>query len=69
MMQSISRTTLLILATVLVFVLVFMNLDESFGNLSVSLNNFNWLQIPLSLAIGFLLGMVFAKKRRNKIWY
>jgi len=68
-MQSISRTTLLILATILAFVLVFMNLDESHGNLSVSLNNFNWLQIPISLAIGFLLGMVFSRKRRNKIWY
>jgi len=68
-MQSISSTTLLILATVLVFVLVFMNLDESQADLSVSLTNFNWLQIPISLAIGFLLGMVFAKKRKNKIWY
>jgi len=69
MMQSISRTTLLILATVLVFVLVFMNLDESQGNLLMSMNTFNWLQIPISLAIGFLLGMAFSKKRRNKIWY
>jgi len=68
-MRTISRTTLLILATVLVFVLVFMNLDEGQGNLSMSVNNFNWLQIPISLAIGFLLGMVFSKKRRSKIWY
>lgn len=68
-MQSISRTTLLILATLLVFVLIFMNIDGSQGNLSVGRNNFNWLQIPISLAIGFLFGMVFSRKRRNKIWY
>lgn len=68
-MQSTSRTTLLILATILVFVLVFMNIDESQGNLSMSMNNFNWLQIPISLAIGFLFGTVFSRKRRNKIWY
>jgi hypothetical protein len=68
-MQNTSRTTLLILATVLFFVLVFMNLVESQGNFAVGMNNLNWLQIPISLVIGFLLGIVFAKKRRNKIWY
>lgn len=68
-MRSISRTTLLILAIVLVFVFVFMNLGENQGNLSISPNNFSWLQIPVSLAIGSLLGMVFSKKRSTKIWY
>jgi len=68
-MRSISRTTLLILAMVLVFVLVFMNLGENQSNLSISPNNFSWLQIIVSLVIGFLLGMVFSKKRSTKIWY
>lgn len=67
-MRSISRQTLLILASVLFFVLVFLNLDQSQADLS-SMNNFKWLQIPISLAIGFLVGMAFSKERRNKIWY
>lgn len=68
-MRSISRKTLLILASVLFFVLVFMNLDKSQADLSISMNNSNWLQIPISLAIGFLVGIAFSKERRNKIWY
>jgi len=68
-MRSISRQTLLILASVLFFVLVFMNIDQSQADLSISMNNLNWLQIPISLAIGFLVGMAFSKERRNKIWY
>lgn len=61
-MRGISISTLLFFITALVMLLVFVN----FNNFQW---NTNWLQIPVSLTIGFLLGIVFTKKKRNKIWY
>ncbi len=68
-MRRTSRSTLFILATILAFVLFFLTLDESQGYLSLSLNHFNWLQVIISLAIVFLVGMAFSKEKRSKIWY
>ncbi len=68
-MRNISISALLFFVTVLVIVLVFMNLNENQGNLSMSMTKINWLQIPIFLAIGFLLGIVFTKKKRKKIWF
>lgn len=61
-MRSISIPVLLFFITALVMLLVFVNFNSFQWNT-------NWLQIPVSLAIGFLLGIVFSKKKRNKIWY
>ena len=33
------------------------------GNMSMGIANWNWAQILISLAIGFLLGLVVAKKK------
>lgn len=61
-MRSISISKLFFFITVLVTLLAFLSLKDFQWNT-------NWLQILVSLAIGFLLGVVFSKKKRKKIWY
>jgi TRAP-type C4-dicarboxylate transport system permease small subunit len=36
----------------------------SHGNVSIGLENWNWTQIIISLVIGFILGLLFSKRRR-----
>lgn len=69
MLRTLPRSILLTLVTGLVIMLILMYLNESQGFLPISLNYINWLQIPISLTIGFILGIVFTRKRRNRIWY
>lgn len=42
--------------------------DNDFGtmhlNRSMNMNNLNWFPILISLAIGFILGMLFSKRRK-----
>jgi len=42
--------------------------DNDFGsmhmNRSMNMNNLNWFPILISLAVGFILGMLFSKRKR-----
>ncbi|HEX7585967.1 MAG TPA: hypothetical protein VF373_14860 [Prolixibacteraceae bacterium] len=72
-MRGISRTTLIYLIALLVIVVAFLLLGGvswltgmMHGGRSMSMDNFNWLQILISLGIGFVLGLLYSSRRK---WY
>ena len=52
----------------LAIVLLMVACDNDFGtmhlNKSMNMDHLNWVPILISLGIGFILGMLFSKKRR-----
>lgn len=70
-MRKISNQTLLYTVAVLVVVVVFLLMGGSHwasgmmhGNRSMNMDNLNWLQILISLAIGFVLGVLYSRRKR-----
>jgi len=66
-MRKFSNNGLLYVVVILVIVVAFLLLGGgSFmqGNRSLGLGNLKWLQILISLAIGFGLGLLYSRRRR-----
>ncbi|MBA4410557.1 MAG: hypothetical protein Q8S54_04515 [Bacteroidota bacterium] len=69
-MRRISNTTLLYVVALLVIVVAFLLLGGAswakgmfHGNKMMSMDNLNWVQILISLAIGFVLGLFYSRRR------
>ncbi|HAQ21404.1 MAG TPA: hypothetical protein DCR40_19570 [Prolixibacteraceae bacterium] len=69
-MRNISNKTLLYVVALLVIVVAFLLLGGtnwlkgmSDGNKMISMNNLNWVQILISLVIGFVLGLFYSRRR------
>ena len=65
-----TNTTLLYFMALIVIVTAFLLLgggiwlkSMNLGGRSMGMANWNWLQILISLGIGFILGLVFARRR------
>lgn len=64
-----NQTVYIVIAVVVVFVAFFLLgggpwiKGLSHGNGSAGLNDLKWIQILISLAIGFLLGYLFSRRR------
>ncbi|MDP2889428.1 MAG: hypothetical protein Q8P34_10780 [Bacteroidota bacterium] len=66
-MRKFSNNTLLYVVAILAIVVAFLLLGGgSFmkGNSSLGLGNLKWIQILISLAIGFGLGLLYSRRRR-----
>ena len=70
-MRKISNQTLLYTVAILVIVVIFLLMGGSHwaggmmhGNRSMSMDNLNWLQILISLGIGFVLGLLYSRRKR-----
>lgn len=69
-MRRISNKTLLYIVALLIIVVAFLLLGGSqwtrgmmHGNSSMSMDNLNWIQILISLIIGFVLGLLYSRRR------
>lgn len=66
-MRKFSNNTLLYAVAILVIIVAFLLLGGGSmlkGNGSLGLENLKWLQILISLAIGFGLGLLYSRRRR-----
>jgi hypothetical protein len=66
-MRKFSNNTLLYAVAILVIIVAFLLLGGGSvlkGNRSLGLENLRWLQILISLAIGFGLGLLYSRRRR-----
>ena len=66
-MRKFSNNTLLYAVAILVIIVAFLLLGGGSmlkGNRSLGLENLKWLQIFISLAIGFGLGLLYSRRRR-----
>jgi len=69
-MRRLSNTTLTYLVALLVIVVAFLLLGGGpwvkgmmHGGGSMGMGNLNWIQIVISLGIGFVLGLLYSKRR------
>jgi len=69
-MRRLSNTTLTYLIAFLVIVVAFLLLGGGpwakgmmHGGGSMGMDNLNWIQIVISLGIGFILGLLYSKRR------
>ena len=70
MMRRISNSTVLYIITLLAIVVVFVLIGRSHwasgmmhGNNSMNMDNINWLQILIGVIIGFIIGLLYSKRK------
>ncbi len=69
-MRKLSNTTLIYIVAILAIVVVFLLLGGSHwasgmmhDNRSMNMANINWLQILIGVVIGFVLGLLYARRK------